>query len=96
MWRLRARLLGILMLLAMPAPLFAVGEKADAIVLVADSRNASGLRAWWMNLYNESHLLFALITIIILPVTGLILGKLTGAAMARLGINLKARELAEH
>jgi hypothetical protein len=76
--------------------LFAVGEKADAIVIVADSRNTSGLRAWWMNLYNESHLLFAVMTIIILPVTGLILGKLTGGVMARLGINLKSRELAEH
>ena len=85
------------LLVALPAQLLAVGgEKADAIVIVADSRHATGLRAWWINVYNESHLLFAVLTVIILPVTGLILGKLTGSLLGRLGINLKSRDLAEH
>ncbi len=77
-------------------PSFAVGEKADSIVIVADTRQFSGLRGWWANLYNESHLLFALLTIVILPLTGLVLGKITGALVARLGVNLSSRELAEH
>ena len=47
------------------------------IVLVADSRRFTGWEAWWANLYNESHLYFALLTIIIVPVLALSLGKLT-------------------
>ncbi len=89
---LQAVLLG--MALA-PARLFA--ERGDsALVIVADSRRFSGLRAWWASLYNESHLLFALVTVIVVPAVGLLLGKLTSAAMARIGINLKSREVAEH
>lgn len=96
MRKLLIRVAGLWATLLVPVQLFAVGEKADAIVIVADSRKFSGLRGWWANLYNESHLLFALLTIVILPLTGLLLGKLTGALMTRLGINLKSRELAEH
>ena len=92
------RVLAVVALLAaLPAQLWAVGgEKADAIVIVADSRHVTGLRAWWINVYNESHLLFAVLTVLILPVTGLMLGKLTGTLLGRLGINLKSRDLAEH
>ena len=71
-------------------------ESSDAAVIVADSRKFTGWQARWANLYNESHFWFALITVIILPVTALILGRLTGWFMARLGINLRSRELAEH
>ncbi len=82
--------------LLFPLQMFAVGEKADAIVIVADSRKFSGLRGWWANLYNESHLGFAILTIVVLPVTALVLGRLTSSLMTRLGINLRSRELAEH
>ncbi len=77
-------------------PLSAASGGGDKIVLVADSRVYSGWKAWWTNLYNESHLLFALITIIVSPSLGLIMGKLTDFLLARLGINLKSRVLAEH
>jgi hypothetical protein len=71
-------------------------ESSEAAVIVADSRKFSGWQAWWANVYNESHFWFALITIVILPTTALILGRLTGWLMAHLGINLRSRELAEH
>jgi hypothetical protein len=71
-------------------------EKAEAIVIVADSRRFAGWRAWWVNVYNESHLMFALMTIVTLPLLALILGRITSALMALTGINLKSRELAEH
>jgi hypothetical protein len=71
-------------------------EGGRAIVLVADSRRFSGWKAWWANLYNESHLYFALATILIIPVLGLLMGKLTALVLARIGINLKSRVLAEH
>ena len=86
-----------LTLLLCPLACFAAASGgAEAIVIVADSRRYSGWQAWWTNLYNESHLYFALVTIVVIPVVGVILGGLTDLAMARIGINLKSRALAEH
>jgi hypothetical protein len=84
------------LLIGLQAAALAAGPAAEKIVIVADSRRFTGWRAWWMNLYNESHLAFALLTIIIIPLLGLLLGTLTDFLMARLGINLKSRVLAEH
>jgi hypothetical protein len=83
-------------LLLLPATLPAVGSSGETIVIVADSRRFTGWKAWWTNLYNESHALSAILTILILPAIALILGRVTGALMAAIGINLKSRELAEH
>lgn len=92
--RHKRKALGLVLALA-PFRLLAAGG-GEPVVIVADSRGLSGWSAWWTNLYNESHLLFALLTILIVPTVGLILGKITGWLLARTGINLKARELAEH
>jgi hypothetical protein len=75
---------------------FAAGGGGEAIVIVADSRRFSGLEAWSANLYNESHAYFALLTVLTIPLLGLLLGTLTGLLMRLLGINLKSRVLAEH
>jgi len=86
-------------LLFFPAQLFAAGGGADMpdlMVLVADTRKVSGWEAWWGNLYNEGHLAFAVATVIIIPVVGLILGLLADMVMSHLGIDLKSRALAEH
>jgi hypothetical protein len=91
-----AKALAYAALMVAPAKLMAAPAKDAAIVIVADSRNVSGMRAWWMNVYNDSHLLFAILTIVILPVTALFLGKCTSWGMTRLGIDLKSRKLAEH
>ena len=91
----RLRQLGILLLL-IPTQLLAAAGKAEAIVIVADSRRFTGWKAWWTNLYNESHFLFALATIVIIPTLGAILGTLTGWLLSRIGIDLRSRELAEH
>lgn len=82
--------------LALPAAAAAAGGEGGAIVFVADSRSLSGVAAWFTNLYNENLLYFTLLTVLIIPSLGLILGKFTGFAMARLGIDLKSRVLAEH
>ena len=87
---------GRFLLALWPALLCAAGGGGEAIVLVADSRRFTGWKAWWTNLYNESHFLFALLTIVTIPVLGLLLGTITDRLMARLGINLKSRVLAEH
>jgi hypothetical protein len=52
--------------------------------------------AWWANLYNESHLYFALLTVAIIPIIGVIFGLIADVVMKKIGIDLKSRELAEH
>ena len=87
-------LVGLVFFLSCQA--LAASAENDAIVIVADSRRFTGWKAWWTNLYNDSHLYFALMTIVIVPLVGAILGTITSAILARVGINLRSRELAEH
>jgi len=70
-------------------------EKAVDAVLVADSRNLTGMMAWWANLFNESHFYFALLTVIVIPLAGIILGTIADMLMGRIGIDLKSRALRE-
>jgi len=81
--------------LILPASLLAEG-KASAIVIVADSRRLSGIAAWWVNLYNESHFYFALVTIVAIPLAGAALGLAADFLMRRIGIDLKSRALQEN
>ncbi len=61
----------ILGLLLLPSHVLAAGgEKASAMVIVADSRHLTGLTAWWVNVYNESHFYFALLTVLVIPLGG--------------------------
>jgi len=84
-------------LLLLPSHLLAAApEKGDAIVIVADSRNLTGLSAWWVNLYNDSHLHFALLTVVVIPLGGAILGGIADWLMGRIGIDLKSRTLREN
>ncbi len=76
--------------------LAAGGGKIANIVIVADTRGLPAWQAWWANLYNESHLYFTLVTIIIIPIVGVIFGTLADWLMQLIGLDLKSRELAEH
>ena len=95
MRKVAVRLMGWLAILLLPARLLAA-ESADAVVIVTDTRKLHGWEAWWGNLYNESHLLFAVVTILIIPLYGVTLGILADLVMSRIGIDLKNRALAEH
>lgn len=95
MRNLSAKIVTCCWLLLSPALALAAG-RSESLVIVADSRGLSGWRAWCANLYNESHLLFAITTITTIPLLALLLGRITGWCMARLGINLRTRQLAEH
>ncbi len=89
--------LGTTAFLLMPAlALASGGPSGPPMVIVADTRKLSGIMAWWANLYNESHVYFTLLTIIIIPLMGVILGGLADVVMSRIGIDLKSRDLAEH
>jgi hypothetical protein len=79
-----------------PSLLWAAAEKAEAIIIVADTRKLSGMMAWWGNLYNESHVYFMLLTVVLIPIIGVLFGLVADFIMATIGIDLKSRELAEH
>jgi len=72
------------------------GEKASLLVIVADTRKLSGWEAWFANLYNESHVYFTILTVVSIPIIGVIFGVIADLVMSRIGIDLKSRELSEH
>ena len=88
--------LGTMAILLLPELAAAAGPAAAPLVIVADTRKFTGWEAWWTNLYNESHLAFALLTIAIIPLVGLMFGLLADVVMNWIGLDLKSRELAEH
>ena len=98
MSRLWAKIIGLGLLagLLLPGIAAAAGPAADYLVLVADTRKLTGWEAWWGNLYNESHLYFTLLTVVIIPVVGLCFGIIADIVMSWIGLDLKSRELAEH
>lgn len=92
------RTLGLVLLapLLFAQEALAAGDKASPIVIVADTRGLSAWAQWWANLYNESHLYFTILTVITIPVVGLIFGILADIIMNLIGLDLKSRELSEH
>ena len=93
-----AKLTGLVVMavLLLPEIVLAAGPAAAPLVIVADTRKVTGWEAWWTNLYNESHLYFALLTIAIIPLVGLMFGLIADVVMNWIGIDLKSRDLAEH
>lgn len=89
--------LAALALLLLPAMAQAAGGGNMAqVVIVSDTRDLTGIMAWWGDLYNHSHVYFTILTIIIIPLTGVIFGTLADLIMHNIGIDLKSRDLAEH
>ena len=74
----------------------AAGPAAAPVIIVADSRNLTGLMKWWANLYNESQVYFSVLTYICILAGGLSPAGFADLVMKRLGLDLKSRELAEH
>jgi hypothetical protein len=93
-----AKLTGLVIMvgLLLPEIALAAAKKAAPLVVVADTRKFSGWEAWWTNLYNDSHFYFTLITVISIPLVGLIFGLLADVIMSWIGLDLKHRDLAEH
>ncbi|MBI4858754.1 MAG: hypothetical protein HY815_00540 [Candidatus Riflebacteria bacterium] len=81
----------------LPASALAAGDGGAApLVLVADTRQLTGIMAWWANLYNESHVYFTILTVVLIPTVGVIFGVVADFVMHWIGIDLTSRELAEH
>jgi len=95
-WRRILGLTGLIGLLLPSLALAAGGGDVAPLVIVADTRKLSGIQLFWGNLYNESHLYFTILTIVLIPLIGLAFGVLADLIMGHIGIDLKSRELAEH
>jgi hypothetical protein len=92
------KLMGLVVMagVLLPEIALAAAKKAAPLVVVADTRKFTGWEAWWTNLYNESHFYFTLITVVSIPLVGLIFGLLADVVMGWIGLDLKHRDLAEH
>lgn len=89
-------LLGCYVMMLCFMPTVAMAKKAlRNVVIVADTRKLDGLMLWWAQMYNDSHLYFMILTIIIIPITGCIFGVLADFVMNHIGIDLKHRRAAE-
>ena len=85
------------LMLLLPALAMAAGAgKLDIMVIVADTRGLPAWEAWWANLYNESHLYFTVVTVVLIPIIGVVFGTVADFFMKFLGLDLEHRELAEH
>lgn len=87
---------GALMLMIPALAMAAGGGPVANMVIVADTRGLPAFEAWWANLYNESHLYFTLVTVILIPLVGVIFGTIADFFMKMLGLDLEHRELSEH
>lgn len=88
---------GTSLILLLPALVMAAGGgKVDMMVIVADTRGLPAWEAWWANLYNESHLYFTVVTVVLIPIIGVIFGTIADFFMKFLGLDLEHRDLAEH
>jgi hypothetical protein len=89
--------LAVLGLMMLPQLAFAAGGGGGSlVVIVADTRKTTGWEAWFANLYNESHLYFTILTVILIPLIGIIFGVIADFIMHHIGIDLTSRDLAEH
>ncbi len=98
MRRLLTKVTGLMVmaLVLLPEAVLVAGGPAAPIVIVADTRKFTGWEAWFTNLYNESHFYFTLLTVVTIPIIGLLFGLLADVVMHFIGLDLKSRELAEH
>lgn len=96
--RMTALVIGTASLIFMlPALAMAAGGgKIDVMVIVADTRGLPAFEAWWANLYNESHFYFTVVTVILIPIIGVVFGTIADFFMKMLGLDLEHREIAEH
>ena len=89
-------MIGLVLALPLFMPSIAMAAKSKAnVVIVADTRKLDGLFYWWAEMYNESHFFFAIVTMIIIPVLGCVLGWIADIVMKHIGIDLTHRDLAE-
>lgn len=89
-------MIGLALALPIFLPTIALAAKKKAnVVMVADTRKLDGIFYWWAEMYNESHLFFAIMTMLIIPFLGCLLGWLADIVMNHIGIDLTHRDMSE-
>mgnify|MGYP000872879842 CR=1 FL=1 len=88
--------LGAFMVMLPQMVLAAGGGPIAPMVIVADTRKLEGIMKWWGDLYNNSYVEFTVLTVVLIPLIGVVFGVLADLIMTHIGIDLKSRELAEH
>ena len=86
----------VMLLVMMPSLALAAKKAAANVVIVADTRRLDGIMLWWAQMYNDTHLYFTILPLLLIPTVGCIFGFLADVVMSHIGIDLKHRELAEH
>jgi hypothetical protein len=74
----------------------AAGGGAAPISIVSDTRKLDGILKWWGTIYNDSHVEFTLLTCVMIPLVGCVLGFAADYMLHWIGLDLTKRELAEH
>lgn len=92
----RGKILLATLAMMMPATVWAAGEKATNIVVVADTRRVTGILKYFSDLYNTNVLLFAVWAVLLTVALGCVLGFLMDFLMERTGLDLKSRKIIEH
>jgi hypothetical protein len=95
-WCLLPVALGAACLLT-PELVAAAGEKADTLVVVADSRRVSwSVSRFFVDVYNTNPFMFGVWCVILTGILGCGLGLITDFFMKRTGIDLTSRKIVEH
>lgn len=72
------------------------GGSATPIVIVADTRHLTGVEWFLGSLYNHSPAQFTALTIVLIPVTGVLFGVVADVVLGLLGIDLRTRGVSDH
>jgi hypothetical protein len=80
----------------LPTMVWAGGEKASNIVVVADTRRVKGILKYFSNLYNTDVVMSAVWAVVLTVAIGCVLGFLMDFIMERSGLDLHSRKIIEH
>jgi hypothetical protein len=87
---------GAALLVLVPGLVWASGESAGELVVVADTRHLSGFSLFIARLYNENIWLFAVCAVVLTTALGAVLGLLMDFIMSRTGLDLGKTRKVEH
>lgn len=98
MKKMMSRIVGFFTMICVlvPGTLWAAGEKAADLIIVADTRMLTGILKYFADLYNTNITLFAVWAVVLTAAYGGFLGVLMDLIMARTGLDLKSRKIVEH
>jgi hypothetical protein len=83
--------------LLLPDLILAAGEKADMLVVVADSRRVTwSVSRFFADVYNTDPYMFGVYCAVLTALMGGSLGFITDFIMKRTGIDLTSRKIVEH